>query len=292
MAWIESHQELARHPKTRRMARLLGVSLPTVIGHLHLMWWWALDYAGDGNLAVFSDADLADACQWAGDAATFVTALIDSGFVDTSHHIHDWNDYTGRLMDRRRENAARKRMSRERPEDIPRTSSPVTIPSQSRHRATGPNSTGPNSTEPNSTEPNSTEPNSTAAAKRSSSSNRKKPERTLLGTGDDLLARFSEADISRMRTRFPGLDLAWEAAKCVDYHVQKTGGSGNWKLAFRNWLETAMPRQGENNGTTGNGNKQAGNDPISGQYESWESLAARSRTRHPDTYGRPPPGES
>jgi len=40
--YIQSHEEIATHPKTRRLARALGISLPTVIGHLHLLWWWCL----------------------------------------------------------------------------------------------------------------------------------------------------------------------------------------------------------------------------------------------------------
>ena len=56
MAWIESHQELANHPKTKRFKRALGISTPQAIGHLHLLWWWALDYAQDGSLAAFSRA--------------------------------------------------------------------------------------------------------------------------------------------------------------------------------------------------------------------------------------------
>src|SRR5687767_5633894 len=54
MAWIESHQEIARHPKTRKLARLLGGSVPTAIGHLHLLWWWAVDYAEDGWLGKYT----------------------------------------------------------------------------------------------------------------------------------------------------------------------------------------------------------------------------------------------
>jgi hypothetical protein len=75
MPWIESHTELARHPKTLRLARRLGVSLPAAIGHLHLLWWWALEYAPDGNLAVFSDEEVAQACCWEGTAASLRRAL-------------------------------------------------------------------------------------------------------------------------------------------------------------------------------------------------------------------------
>ena len=39
MAWIESHQEIWRHPKTKKLARLLSVSVPTAVGHLHGIWY-------------------------------------------------------------------------------------------------------------------------------------------------------------------------------------------------------------------------------------------------------------
>lgn len=39
MAWIESNQQLARHPKVKKAARTLEISVPTVVGHLHFLWW-------------------------------------------------------------------------------------------------------------------------------------------------------------------------------------------------------------------------------------------------------------
>ncbi len=51
MAWIESHQALGQHPKTIRLAAILGrAQMPTVVGHLHYLWWWAFDYARDGRI--------------------------------------------------------------------------------------------------------------------------------------------------------------------------------------------------------------------------------------------------
>lgn len=101
MAWIESHQTLKDHPKTRRLARYLKISVPAAIGHLHCLWWWALDYAQDGDLSRYEPEDIADAAMWEGDAAEFVTALVKAGFLDQDGEclrIHDWDDYTGRLI--------------------------------------------------------------------------------------------------------------------------------------------------------------------------------------------------
>ena len=104
MAWIEAHQGLARHPKTRRLARLLNLPLPTVIGHLFLLWWWALDYAQDGNLGKFCADDISDAVDYKGDSSELVEALTTAGFIDSnddSLSIHDWSDYAGKFAIRR-----------------------------------------------------------------------------------------------------------------------------------------------------------------------------------------------
>ena len=52
------------HPKTKKLARLLGVSVPTVVGHLHGIWYWALDFAQDGDLHQYDPEEIADAALW------------------------------------------------------------------------------------------------------------------------------------------------------------------------------------------------------------------------------------
>ena len=101
MAWIESNQEIGRHPKTKKLARLLDISVVTAIGHLHYLWWWALDFAQDGYIGKYDECDIAEACMWVGEHQSFVDSLIQAGFVDkteTGLLIHDWFDYAGRLI--------------------------------------------------------------------------------------------------------------------------------------------------------------------------------------------------
>ena len=50
MAWIELHQALVAHPKTKRLARRLGVNLPTAIGG-------ALFLVSDGLIALNAFAE-------------------------------------------------------------------------------------------------------------------------------------------------------------------------------------------------------------------------------------------
>jgi len=114
MAWIESHQELANHPKTKRFKRALGISTPQAIGHLHLLWWWALDYAQDGSLAAFSPDDLAEAAEYEGEGERFVDALVKSGFVDEDGMtIHDWDDYGSKFLKRREQSRIRQQRYRD-----------------------------------------------------------------------------------------------------------------------------------------------------------------------------------
>ena len=107
MAWIESHQELKDHPKTRKLARQLGITVPAAIGHLHCLWWWALEYAQDGDLSEYDAEDIAEAAMWEGESAAFNDGLIKAGFIDSADDtdagsIHDWMEYAGRLVTARR----------------------------------------------------------------------------------------------------------------------------------------------------------------------------------------------
>jgi len=131
MAWIESHQELGRHPKTARAARRLGVSRVTVVGHLHYLWWWCLDYASDGDLSPYSAEEIAEAAAWDGDPAAFVSALVEAGFLDRTDGrlvVHDNADYNGKLKRQREDNRQRQQRFRDKQRDVT-----VTTPLPNRH---------------------------------------------------------------------------------------------------------------------------------------------------------------
>ena len=119
--WIESHQSLRNHPKVKKAARLAGVNEFEMIGRLHCRWWWALDYAPDGDLTNYSATDIESAVDWAGTEGEFYTALLDCGFnghgglidvTGNSRMIHDWHEYGGRLLEKREANKERMREAR------------------------------------------------------------------------------------------------------------------------------------------------------------------------------------
>lgn len=132
MAWIESHQTLLKHKKTNRVLTRLSVDRYKLIGHLHVLWWWALDNVdATGRLGDLSYAEIAMAAEWDDDADQFVEALIFGGFLDQSDDglvLHDWWDYAGKLLDRRASDRQRQRDKRQQktstkdPADIQRTS--------------------------------------------------------------------------------------------------------------------------------------------------------------------------
>lgn len=112
MAWIELHQAVWTHRKTFELAGILDLDDTYAAAHLIRLWTWALDNAPSGDLNGISDRAVAYGAGWRGDAEAFVSALVDSGWLDADRCIHDWNEYAGRLIERRTANADRMRAAR------------------------------------------------------------------------------------------------------------------------------------------------------------------------------------
>lgn len=139
--WIPSQAGLRTHPKTKRAARALQVPPEHLIGQLHCLWWWALEYAPDGDVEDFEAEDLADAAGWTGDAETFVTTLTmcgskgGAGFLERLNGrltIHDWEENQGDRFRARIQAAAKKRAQRaakqgHEAEDVPNVGDTVPV---------------------------------------------------------------------------------------------------------------------------------------------------------------------
>ncbi len=111
MAWIETHQSLNNHPKLKKAARLAGIEQVAMIGYLLRLWWWCLDYAPKGDVSIYDPDDIESAVDWSGERGLLWTAWCQVGFID-DNEIHDWYDYAGKLLDKRRTDAQRKREGR------------------------------------------------------------------------------------------------------------------------------------------------------------------------------------
>lgn len=111
--WIELHADVYWHPKTVKAANVLTRGdCDKMVGHLGRLWTWALDHAPEGDLTHLDARQIANAAGWRGNAKVFVATLLEVRFLDAGPTIHEWHDYAGQLIDRRRADAKRKRAER------------------------------------------------------------------------------------------------------------------------------------------------------------------------------------
>lgn len=97
MPRIELHADLRQHLKLLRLSRSLGVTKAQGIGHLSFLWLWASQFAPDGDLSSFTEAEISHGADYpATDALRFVRALKASKFLDADGKLHDWQDYSGK----------------------------------------------------------------------------------------------------------------------------------------------------------------------------------------------------
>lgn len=111
MAWIESHTELATHPKLVELCFCLGIKKHEAIGHLHLLWYFTLNYAWEnGDLRRFTARTICEAAGWDKDPDTFINSLRSCGWLEKdSLQIHDWMSYAGKLVNDRLYNKKRRK---------------------------------------------------------------------------------------------------------------------------------------------------------------------------------------
>lgn len=110
MPYVQSWTSLRLHHKTSRLRKLLGdgISRPAVVGHLHLLWHWVLEYRPEGDVSGLSAAELAEAAEWTGDPTLWLEALATAGFLDRLEDaqgaqltLHDWRRYAGEMLRKR-----------------------------------------------------------------------------------------------------------------------------------------------------------------------------------------------
>jgi hypothetical protein len=115
--WIELHSQVRHHPKLFKLAERLGRPANEALGILVFLWLWAAQYAEDGNLSGFSDADLGRAVFLPAEQMhDIVEACVETRWLDRDLEkntllIHDWKDWGASfLIDARK----RARKSRQR----------------------------------------------------------------------------------------------------------------------------------------------------------------------------------
>lgn len=136
MAWLKIDQTLRDNRKICNAAEDLKIEPAHMAGMMVLFWLWAIDNAPSGSLAELTDGTIARGAMYGGDPKTFIEVLVKRGLLNENEEglqIHDWEEYAGNLLDKRRKDARRKaveraskkaEMSAGRPQDVQRTSAP------------------------------------------------------------------------------------------------------------------------------------------------------------------------
>lgn len=140
MAWIESHEEIGDHHKIHDLSVQLGCSVPTAVGHVHLLWHYTLRVAWrDGNLSKQSIQAICRGCWWDGDPNLFITALQQTGWLD-GMIVHDWQEYASQIIYQRNYNATRRKERAKPPMDskVTAVNTPATLPNLTKPNLTKP----------------------------------------------------------------------------------------------------------------------------------------------------------
>ncbi len=83
--------------KFKRLQRVLGISKRGTVGLLELLWIETIGNCPDGDIGRFSDDEISIMCDWEGDAAAMIEALVETGWLDRSEKfrlvVHDWHEH-------------------------------------------------------------------------------------------------------------------------------------------------------------------------------------------------------
>lgn len=127
MAWLQSDSKLRNHQKVEAAAEDLGISKIEFIGHLHLMWWWVIEYKEKGLVTPYGNIKddekelaiaklLAKGAEWDKDPITFYNTLVKYAWIDVLDNgdveIHDWNELSGKYSIRKEQAKERQRKFR------------------------------------------------------------------------------------------------------------------------------------------------------------------------------------
>lgn len=83
--------------KFRKLVRRLGDSTRGVVGLLELLWAATAKQAPCGDIGRHSNEDIAELCDWDGEADALIEALVACGWLDVDETyrlvVHDWHDH-------------------------------------------------------------------------------------------------------------------------------------------------------------------------------------------------------
>ena len=101
MAWIEFHEGLREHWKVQRLADALGGEYLYALGAISCLWLWCVQYAQDGELKAFTDAEIRLAARTKSEKFSKKT-LIACELLNAKEQINDWRKHGIKLLESRR----------------------------------------------------------------------------------------------------------------------------------------------------------------------------------------------
>ena len=90
-------RSVPNHPKFAQLKRLLGLPKGATLGWLEAVWHFTGQYAQQGNIGKFTDAEIEAWVEWDGEPGALITALVASHWLDIhpEHRliVHDWHEH-------------------------------------------------------------------------------------------------------------------------------------------------------------------------------------------------------
>lgn len=109
--WIRVHADIAGKPIVFRASEQLGVSENEAIGLLVRFWGSMSRHGQNGHVDLLTDPQIESWAGWRGKRGRFA-AFIRSAHTDESGRVNEWDDYAGKLEQRRSKERDRLRKKR------------------------------------------------------------------------------------------------------------------------------------------------------------------------------------
>ena len=83
--------------KFKKLRARLNIPIPHAVGLLEILWHVVAKNCPAGDVGRLSDEDIALMLEWEGDPAELITALVETGWIDTDDEfrliVHDWSEH-------------------------------------------------------------------------------------------------------------------------------------------------------------------------------------------------------
>lgn len=114
------------HVKVKRLKKLLGKPLYCAMGVLESLWQLCMECCDEGNIGKFTNEEIADHIEWEGDPNLLISALTESGWLDTCSDerliVHDWfahcPEFIRKRIEKRKAREVKKSLKKEDQREI------------------------------------------------------------------------------------------------------------------------------------------------------------------------------